>query len=264
MLPSLSHPKRPLATTSRLNACLTFGLACLLLPAASRAQSSVTETFSGPLSSDLELSLADSYTFNGVATKTAVARSYIRTVATNFNTVDFSFAATYTVSANSGGAGIAFFGIGQGAPDAGFYEEPLISGYMRSFPNNFDSGSSKISINSSSGNVDESRPSFGNPGSGTHRALITKTGDTITFAIDANSSGGTFVADFSTTLSLSANLSFLNATNSRLFLGAGGSAATFDSMVITAVPEPASAGLIAGLATLGLITTARRPRRAQS
>jgi hypothetical protein len=265
-MPSIPfHLKQTRSITALLNSCLAFGLACLLLPAAARAQSSVNETFSGPtLSSDLELSLADSFSFNGVATNTANTRAYIRTVATNFNTVDFSLAVTYTISPGAGGGGTAFFGLGSGAPDGSHYGEPLTAGYMRSKPDVFEPGGSQISINNGSA-LDESRADFGTLGDGTHRALITKTGNTLTFAIDAGSDSlsGAFVAEFSTTLNISTELSFLNNTNSRLFVGGETTEVTFDSMVITttAVPEPAAAGLITGFAALGLMTTARRPRR---
>jgi len=49
-------------------------------------------------------------------------RTFISTVATNYNTVDFTYEITFSVG--GGGSGIAFFGIGSGQPNSNFYDEP--------------------------------------------------------------------------------------------------------------------------------------------
>jgi hypothetical protein len=224
------------------------------------AAEAVNETFSGPtLSSPLELSTSGSFAFNGVATNTSNSRQYIRTAATDYNSYDFSLSVTFTVPTNGGGGGMAFIGFGSGTPDTGFYGEPLQSLYFRSAPNNFGSGFLQPSINSSTGTVAE-LTNIGFPSSGTHRAQLTKVGDTITFSLDANSSGGTFTADYSTSFSQSTNLTFLNNTNSRLFVGSETSGVTFDSFAVTtsAIPEPSTYAALAGLAALGLGVVCRR------
>ena len=235
----------------------------LLAPVTALSQASVSELFTGPsLNPLLELSQPGGYSYGGGgASNNTGQRGYIRTTATNFNTVDFTLMVTYTISTTGkGGDPVAFIGLGSGSPDGSYYDEPLSAVYLRSFPNDFGDGNTQMSLNDGAGNVTELTP-FGSDfgiGTGTHRALLTKVGDTLTFSIDAHSSSGTFVADYSTTLSLAGDAPFLDATNSRLFIGTQDPGTTFQSMSITVVPESATVGVGAGLAVLGVAFGWRR------
>ena len=239
---------------------VAFACVCLVAPA--RAQTTLSENFAGPtLVAGLELSSEGSYTIGGSATNTSGQGAYIRTSASDFNLVNFSLLVTYTVTDGSGSGGMAIMGLGSGIPDDNYYTEPLQSVYVRSFPNDFGDGNVQPSINSATGNVAE-LATFGEPGPGTHRLLLTKSGDVITFAV-SNAASGTFTADYTATFSLAGDLPFLDATNSRLFVGSEGAGASFDSFVLTtsAVPEPAATAVLAGL--VALLGAARRARRAQ-
>jgi len=238
-----------LACLSRPVAAVAFAVACLAIPA--RAQTALNETFGGPaLGAGLELSSEGSYTIGGTATNTSGTGAYIRTTASDFNLINFSLLVTYTVTDGFGSGGMAIIGLGRGAPDDNYYTEPLQAVYVRSFPNDFGDGFVQPSINSATGQVSE-LATFGEPGPGTHRLLLTKSGDVITFTL-SNSATGTFTADYTTTFSLAADLPFLDATNSRLFVGSEGAGASFDSFVLTtsAVPEPAAATTGAGILVL--------------
>jgi hypothetical protein len=158
---------------------------------------------------------------------------------------------TYATVDGYGGSGIAFFGLGSGAPDKDFYGEPLHAVYFRHLPGDFGDGNLNASINSAPRTVDELQP-IGASGSGTHRVRLTKLSDLLTFEFDVDSSGGDFTRDYSKSFDLRLpTFSFLNDSNSRLFFGssqaAGGS---FSELSISAVPEPASVlglvGLLAG------------------
>jgi hypothetical protein len=225
----------------------------------SEAAQSIVETFDGPsLNSGLELSVAGSYTLAGgqAFNNSSPLRQYIRTVATDFRSADFTLLITYTVANNSASGGAAFIGIGGGMPDAGFYEEPLAALYFRHLPTDFASGIVNPSINNGSGGVSE-LSSLGNPGSGTHRAQLFKLGNTITYGIQQNYTTGNFFADYSATFDLTeSRFSFLNDTNSRLFFGGDNIQTKFDNVTI-AVPEPSSALLI-GLGGLGFLARRRR------
>ena len=82
------------------------------------------------------------------------------------------------------------------------------------------------------------------PGNGTHRAQITKFGDTLTLSLDEDYSGGPFTPDFNFSRSMSADLAFLNSGNSRLFFGVQSGNTTFDDLTVTVVPEPNSIPLL--------------------
>jgi MYXO-CTERM domain-containing protein len=229
-----------------------------------RAAASLTETFAGPaLGAGWDLSLAGSFGYaDGVATNVAGSGHYIRTVATDFRDVDFTLELTYTNQDGYGGAGIVFFGLGAGVPDGDFYTEPLQALYLRHAPGDFGDGFLQPSLNSGPGSVDE-MAALGLPGSGTHRALVTKTDALLVFSVDAFSSGGTFVADYTTSFDLGeGRFGFLDATNSRLFFGSQGGGVAFDSALISvsgpSIPEPGTWAAWLGLAALGLVAGWRR------
>lgn len=218
-----------------------------------RAAVVVTEDFSGPgLNPALEVTQVGAFEFGGTAVNVSDSRQYIRTVDADYLSTDFTFNVTYTVPENGGGAGIAFIGFGQGSADPSFFDEPLFSLYIRNGPDDFGDGFLQPSINSGSGTVNE-LDQLGLPGAGTHRAQMTRVGDSLVFAFDEDSSSGTFVTDYSRTFSISSELPFLTTSNSRLFVGSENSGVSFDqfNVTVSAVPEPFSAGIV-GMLLLGL------------
>jgi hypothetical protein len=148
--------------------------------ASAQTAASFTEDFSGPTLNSALQDTGGTYSLGSGAANTTGNRTYISTVATDFLNSDFSAMLTYTVQ----DGGLVFFGVGSGQPDPNFYDEPLDAIYMRSDPASFNSGAVHVSVNNNS-SVNEGA-AFGFPGDGTSRALITKTGDTITFAVDPN------------------------------------------------------------------------------
>jgi hypothetical protein len=226
------------------------------------------------------LSVPTGWTFGTVSTPSGVAqnnasqydpdsesfvtpRTYISTVATNYNTIDFMYELTFSVG--GGGGGIAFFGIGSGQPNIGFYDEPYAAFFLRQWPTSAGNGQTGWTISTAADPLNPSENAFVDPGNGdgTYRAQLLKSGNSVTLGIDVNYSGGAFTADFTSTKSLLTDLGFLNATNSTLFFGTADSATTFDNLLITApVPEPSTcASLVAGLASGGYAVFRRRRAR---
>jgi len=200
---------------------------------------------------------ANNWSYNGSgAFVNNNSRSYIRTTRTDFNDVDFTALLVYSVS-GSGGAPIAFFGFGQGIPDRN-YGEPQGSLYLRNPPADFNDGRVDFNINSDTTGQDYGTTYGEQPlpgtGSGQHKAQITKSGDSITIAVD-NSGTGSFVPDFSETFSLEDDLAFLDSSNSSIFFGSESSTTTFQSLTLTVIPEPSTYALLllSGAASLWVL-----------
>jgi len=200
---------------------------------------SFTETFGGDCTASGKFEVTDAG-FVGCASGAAVFdgeedyyRTYLRTTDANYATKDFIAEVTVTVSDNSGAAGIAFVGFGQGTPSYWFAEpanDPTV--YMRIFPTSFGGGSSVTNATSEELTEHIGGNSFG--GDGTHRVRMTWNHDTrqLTFAIDANYvAGSPFVADAVLTPVTVASGVF-DYADSRIFIGGAGDA-TFDDLTVT-------------------------------
>ena len=205
--------------------------------------------------------------YDPVSETNITPRTYITTVATNYNTVDFIYEVSFTV-AGGGGQGLAYVGIGSGQPNSGFYDEPASAFYLRQSPTDFDRGSTGYSIGLPNGTHVESPLANPGPGNGAYRAQVQKVGNLVTIGLDTNYTGGPFVATYSATKSMLTELSFLDSTNTRLFFGTASASTTFDNLSITgpgAVPEidPAGTGSVLALVTgaLGVIERRRRERK---
>lgn len=170
----------------------------------------------------------------GRAQNTSAVRRYVTTAAADYSTVDFVSEVTFTVNGGLG-PGAAFFGFGSALQDSSFFNEPHTSIYLRAFPNDYDSGKPSFTVTSGPGLRTESNQTVA-LGNGTHRGRIQKTGNVVTLSIDGNSTSGAFVADYTFTRDLSADLSFLNNTNSRLFFGTEAGTTTFDNFSVTVTP----------------------------
>ena len=189
---------------------------------------------------------ADNWSYSGSgAFVNNNSRSYIRTTRTDFNDVDFTALLVYTVS-GSGGSPIAFFGFGKGTRDKN-YGEPQGSLYLRNPPAGFNNGRVDFNINSDTNGISYStiygvQPLPGT-GSGQHKAQITKSGDSITIAVDSSGTGS-FVPGFSKIFSMEDDLAFLDSSNSSIFFGSQVSTTTFQSLTLTVVPEPSTYALL--------------------
>ena len=195
----------------------------------------------------------------------SVSRKYMRTTGTNYNEADFRFELTFTTTP-LGKTSINFIGLGRG--DRGPsgvtnpYNEPYESLYFRIHTPDTSGGFVSIA------NLPvQSILTIGNlPTAGTHRALIEKVGNEITFAIDAHYNG-TFASDMSHTFTdLAATAPFLDNTQSRLFFGTVYDGDSFDDWnVESIVPEPSTYVMaVLGLLGLGLCHARKkrsRPRR---
>jgi hypothetical protein len=229
-----------------LKALSVAGLTGCAFPAA--AAVSISENFNGA-TVNASLSAPAGWDFNGSANKTGGGRDFVSTVATDYLNVDFVMNIDYTL-AGGGGPGIVFFGIGSAVPNPSWFGTPSDSFWAESRPSDFDAGDVQWSTMAGAG-INPPEVTFATASDGSHRFRIAKTGDSITLSIDIGANG-TF--DGSVTRSLSTDLPFLNATNSRLFFGTEGGNATFDNLSITVVPEPGSGAL----AVLGLLRRRRR------
>jgi len=235
---------------SRLSRISIVTFACLFLPSEkTRAADSLYEGFDGSTISSL-LQNPGGYAFGpdsnpaGIAERTSDGdRAYISTVATDYNTVDFTFDLTMNIApvSTTGGAyddfGLIFMGMGSAHPDSSFFTQPDTSVAMRSWP-----GSEMTLEVSSAPGTRPSEPTVGPlSSSDTVEARISKVGDTITFAYETGYSGGAFTPTYSTSLSLSNQLSFLNSTNSRLFFGCDVPATVSSLSITVSPPTPTSA-----------------------
>lgn len=154
-------------------------------------------------------------------------RGYIRTVATDFCNRDFVFEATVDVQLGERDEATyphwIFFGIGDGAPNADFYDEPgcaLALGLV------MDQGRAclrlcqpdvKIAANHEL-DREVAPPKTFKPGK--YRVRISKTGNWIRYAITADTAGGQEPA-FLLWANLKTAAPLLNTGNSRLFVGTG-------------------------------------------
>ncbi|HEX2749839.1 MAG TPA: PEP-CTERM sorting domain-containing protein, partial [Verrucomicrobiales bacterium] len=212
---------------------------------------SLSENFNGATVTGA-LSVPAGWDFNGSANKTGGGRNFVATVDADYSTVNFVFMIDFTL-AGGGGPGIAFFGIGSAAPNASWFGTPADAFWAEGRPGDFDAGDVQWSTMAGSG-TNPPEVTFGTAGDGSHRLKIEKIGTNITLSIDVGANG-TF--DGSVTKSLTADLPFLNNTNSRLFFGTESGNATFDNLSITVVPEPGSSAL----SCLAALSVLRRRRR---
>jgi len=227
------------------------------------AATAVDEDFSStPLNADLE-DPDGAYTIaGGVISKTTFfgndVRSYIRTVDTDYNTVDFVAELTFTLTDLPGGNfTIQYFGLGPGTGDPTFFTESpgvlfrihgsdIVGGRVDAAAKDFNGPFSAL-INI--GNITTS--------GGTHRARITKSGNLVVFAIDRDFTTGPFVADItSPPLDLAVVAPFLDSTNSRIFFGTASALDVFDDLLITVsqpvTPAGATQNLIGDVEGLNL------------
>lgn len=204
------------------------------------ASKSFSENFNlnRPSTSLLEATgIAPSYT-NGAVTFDLYDRGYLRTIAADYNTTDFIADVTVSVTSHwIGGAGITFFGIGDGVPSS-FYAEPASNAavYARLMPDDFFGP--KVELTTS---IDENPTTIstavGEAGDGTHRLRISWNHVTseLTFSIATNWVPGTpFIP--TAVMGPVAVPGLFNGTNAHIFFGGAGYS-TFDDLRVVALPS---------------------------
>ncbi len=161
------------------------------------------------------------------------SRGYIRTVATDFCDRDFVFEATFQMHMDGpahvpGSDTYIYFGLGDGVPNANYYNVVtcgLVLDFFvvdgRAFVRFCHPDSNLRGIGNAGRTVAEVAPP-GSLGSGRHRFRMSKVGKWVRFAVDADFEGE-FQPDFVSRPIhiLAAGPPLLNATNSRLLVGAG-------------------------------------------
>jgi len=167
-------------------------------------------------------------------------RHYMRTVATNYNSLDFVYELTFTTTHQSR-TSLNFIGIGHGdrRPGGSFaHNEPWNSLYLRIHTPNVQGGYIAVA----NAPVHDFARIGAIPVAGTHRSRIEKRGNEITFSIDAHFDG-TFAADMSYTFDdVTAVAPFLTDTDSHLFFGTAYPVDRFDDLRI--IPEPSTLVLL--------------------
>lgn len=187
-------------------------------------------------------------------------RRYLRTTETDYNEADFRFELTFTTS-YSPEVVINYIGIGRGdrGPNSinNPYNKPYHSLFLRIHGPNSASG--KVEVVNSLAHAQNIALLDSIP-AGTHRALIEKIDNEITFGIDVDYNG-IFQADTSHTFANFAAIApFLDNTNSHLFFGTAQDFDSFDNWNLeSSVPEPSTYVLASlGLLVLGLLGWRRK------
>ena len=167
-------------------------------------------------------------------------RAYLSTVSSDFMATDFVFEITLNSPPDNGS--IMFVGIGPGTLNSSYSNEPQDALYLRIHSPDFVGGigdnRGRVDVASLTGFGPAVLPGldFGRLGTnpGVHRIRLTKTGNSLTFAVDKDYTG-VFSADMSYTVNnISITAPFLNGTNSRLFFGSARTSTTWDDLSIAA------------------------------
>jgi len=217
-----------------------------------------TEDFSGAaMPANMESNLAGSASLDGLnhisfaggnATwDMAGNRQYVRTIQSDYSSVNFRLEATITIAYGPWGG--AYIGLGEGLANPAAWGEPTSGKCLLAvlFPTGFGG-----SLDGRDNGIGPFLAADG-AGDGTHRLRFDWNATTkiATVSVDKNYAGGAFAADVTAALDGSDN--GFDATNSHLVFG-GGEGMIVDNVVVT--PEPATMLLLG----LGGLVAARRKR----
>jgi len=143
-----------------------------------------------------------------------IGRNYVRTKQGHFLTRNFRFEAVFGIKE---GDSIVFVGIGEGR-GGGPYKEPANSVHLRIHHESLKSG---VGLAKGGQIVGTLRVGPDLP-TGVHRAIITKEGDAVTFAIDVDDDGPTDDDMERTVSDIKEFAPYLHSKNTHLFFGGGG------------------------------------------
>ncbi len=189
----------------------------------------ISEDFNnGTLPPTLEAPVPGAVFVNGgVSFDFSPTRTYLRTVQSDFYNRNFVAEVTVTVSE------LTYFGMGQGIPNPGFFDEPAAPTInLRMHSSNVAGG--RVEEGANVGDFKSPLNTFGNPGSGTHRLRLTwnAAARTAVFEVHQNYAGGPFVATFTSPAVNGADNGFTDS-NTRIFFGSGVGASFFDDLKVT-------------------------------
>ena len=206
--------------------------------------------FSGPNLDPLLEDVDSAYTVDGTAHLAIPDRHYVRTVASNYNEIDFVLTMEFANVGTDPEHGNVYIGLGEGTPDSTYYGEPRNSTGLSHF--NYDwhwmgaAFQSHEVGNSYPLNEGVNKNNVAGPIAQPKTLTLTKIGDTITIVLNNGVQGGAYTFPIH---SLSTIAPYLNNTNSHLYFGCSDmSVIQFDTMSVT-VPEPATMALL-GLGAL--------------
>jgi hypothetical protein len=201
----------------------------------------------------------------------SVDRAYIRTVYGDYAQHDFTAAVSFTVtnysfpSPTDGPGSIVFFGLGSGSGTPTSEVNPALVFRAHSLDVSYGAAG-RVDAVQVNGPIapfptGDGYDTYRVTASGlTHRAQITKAGDSLTFLFDENYNG-TFAPDASYMIS---NLSttapwFFEPGNSHIFFGTATPIESFSHLAVVPEPSAASLVIIAGIA--GIVLHSRSHQR---
>ncbi|MCP5518873.1 MAG: HYR domain-containing protein [Verrucomicrobiales bacterium] len=152
-------------------------------------------------------------------------RAYIRTAATDYNTLDFQADLVYLID-GGGGAGGLFFGLGAAELDPGYFNEPLHSVYALDHTQDFPLYQGTMVRALAASGSPQNFQAWLDPATtadGQHALRLIKQGDELTWQMDHLFDPATgFEPAYTGTMTL-ADVPFLDASNSHLFFGSDAS-----------------------------------------
>jgi hypothetical protein len=165
-------------------------------------------------------------------------RAYVRTVDSDYVTVNFTASILLTISDHPFDQTFSgWFGIGTGTPNPGWYSTPNQGIDIEMYPTGGYGGLARMRRVDPLDDASVEENAFGSSsiGNGTHLLSIAKSGNTLTLNVDKENNGSIDFSSGPIDLTDPAN-AFLNGTNSRIYFG-GPSNYVWDDLNIAVAPS---------------------------